>query len=175
MSINSIMMSFGSFRQIPHQAINEAYGNTVYYTWRAVDRQTTIKLQSFVQDLVAQDYLPTPILYPNDVHMSIIRTENELMNYVPDQQTIQVKPLRWELLGGSPYYYLVLITELHYRVEQQIELAKKQKAKFVFQSFLPHVSVAQYKTKQIEADSLPVPKFKIVLEREERHHFDHTK
>lgn len=168
------MMSFGTFSDLPPAALAEAYGNTVYYTWRAVDRPTTLRLQHFVQDLVAQRLLPVPKSYPTDIHMSIIRAENDLMNYVPDRQSIRVKPIRWALLGGAPHYYLAIITELHQRVQSQLDHAKKQKAQFVFESFLPHISVAQYDTKQIDIHSLPIPAFSIVLDGEDRHQFDHS-
>lgn len=166
-------MSFGTFRCVPQLVIeHQEQADTIFYTWRLVDRPTVIRLQRFIQDLVARNVLPTPSLYPDDMHMSIIRTENELMNYVPDKQAISVAPIRWQLLGSDPNYYLCLIVEPPERVYNQIELAKKQKATFVFETFLPHISVVQYHTKHIEIDQLNLPDFHIILEGEERHHFN---
>jgi hypothetical protein len=165
------MMSFSAFSRIPSLLFEEG-GDTMFYTWRATDRATTVSLHRFVQTLVANGSLPSPSLLPPDIHMSIIRSENDLPNYVPDKQTIRVKPLQWRLLGGNPNYYLAIITTPHDRIKKQLEIAKKMKAELVFPNFLPHISVAQFKTRHVEFEHLPLPKFDIVLEAEERHEFN---
>jgi len=161
------MVSFGTFFRIL-----EDYGKTAYYTWRAVDRSSSQRLHRFAQDLIKNGYLPTPQMYMDDLHMSIIRTENELMNYVPDKRGVAVLPVRWALLGKNPNYYLCLITQIPDRVMDQIAHARKEKAQFVFENFLPHISLMRFRTNQIDFEGLPLPKFQIHLEGEERHHFN---
>lgn len=165
-------MCFSDFCRIPPLLWEEG-GDTVFYTWRATDRNTTARLHGFVQTLVTNGSLPTPSLLMPDIHMSIIRTENALLNYLPDPQTIRVKPLQWRLLGQKNYY-LALITTPHERIKKQIETVKKMKGRFVFPNFLPHISVAQFKTRNVEFAHLPLPTFDIVLEAEERKEFDST-
>jgi len=145
----------------------EAFGHTAYYTWRAVDRATVKKIQHVTQDFVRQGLIPEPAMHIDDMHMSIIRTENEIPTYTPDKQTIHVRAKEWRLLGGHPNYYLVLICDLHPRVDRQVHTAAHLGAKFVFKGFLPHISVAQYKTNKVDVTDLPLPSFTITLEAEE--------
>lgn len=164
-TLNTPMVPFGAFARIPME-LYEAYGDTAFYTWRLVAPDSVSELHAFASGLIDAGMIPSVPMIP-DLHMSVVRCENAVPLYTPDTTRIQVRPLRWEILGRGDCFFLALITELHPRVDTQMKRAHQQGGQFVFSSYLPHISVLKFDTKEIPVAGLPVPGFLIDLESEE--------
>lgn len=164
-AVNIPMMPFGSFARIPME-LYEAYGDTAFYTWRSVAPESVLDLHEFATDLITTGQVPSAPMIP-DLHLSVVRCENDVPLYTPDSTPIQIKPLRWEILGRGASYFLSLITELHPRVDTQVKRAKQQGGRFLFASYLPHISVLKFDTRDIQITGLPLPGFPISLNAEE--------
>ena len=108
--------------------------------------------------------IPNPIK-PNDLHCSVITSNNILSGYVPDERALKIMPMSYSLtmLGIA----LVIKFQSHSLNEAYLR-AKHAGAKFVYPTFCSHISLSYLVWEDFDFHSLSIPVFPIVLEREEK-------